>query len=151
MGKATVGRQVQVVQNGPHDARLLLLDLGGLIEAWVSHEADYGVPVEFLYEESPLGTAGALKNIESPGGTFLAMTGVVDWRQLLKFGRWFIVIAAVVAAVLTPPDVGSQMMMLVPLITLYYFSVLLAFFFGDHSLAWYVTVPFEPAPEGSRS
>jgi sec-independent protein translocase protein TatC len=62
--------------------------------------------------------------------TFLAMTGVVDWRQLLKFGRWFIVIAAVVAAVLTPPDVGSQMMMLVPLITLYYFSVLLAFFFG---------------------
>lgn len=62
--------------------------------------------------------------------TFLAMTGIVDWRQLLRFGRWFIVIAAVVAAVLTPPDVGSQITMLVPLIVLYYFSVLLAFFFG---------------------
>lgn len=62
--------------------------------------------------------------------TFLAITGVVDWRQLLGFGRWFIVIAAVIAAVLTPPDVGSQITMLVPLIVLYYFSVLLAFFFG---------------------
>lgn len=62
--------------------------------------------------------------------TLLAMTGVVDWKQLLKFGRWFIVIAAVVAAVLTPPDIGSQITMLVPLIVLYYISVLLAFLFG---------------------
>ncbi len=51
--------------------------LGGLIEAWVSHEPDYGVPVEFVYEESPLGTAGALKNVGSPSGTFLAMNGDV--------------------------------------------------------------------------
>ncbi len=49
--------------------------LGGLIEAWVSHEADYGVPVEFLYEESPLGTAGALRKVEGAEGTFLAMNG----------------------------------------------------------------------------
>ena len=62
--------------------------------------------------------------------TFLAFTGIVDWKQLLAFGRWFIVIAAVVAAVLTPPDVGSQIAMLVPLVVLYYFSVLLAFLFG---------------------
>jgi len=62
--------------------------------------------------------------------TFLAITGIVDWKQLLAFGRWFIVIAAVLAAVLTPPDVGSQVTMLVPLIVLYYFSVLLAFLFG---------------------
>jgi len=62
--------------------------------------------------------------------TFLALTGIVDWKQLLKFGRWFIVIAAVVAAVLTPPDIGSQISMLVPLVVLYYFSVLLAFLFG---------------------
>jgi sec-independent protein translocase protein TatC len=62
--------------------------------------------------------------------TFLAITGIVDWKQLLAFGRWFIVIAAVLAAVLTPPDVGSQVTMLVPLVVLYYFSVLLAFLFG---------------------
>ena len=67
--------------------------------------------------------------------TFLAVTGVVDWKQLLRFGRWFIVIAAVLAAVLTPPDVGSQITMLVPLIVLYYFSVLLAFVFGKKRAA----------------
>jgi sec-independent protein translocase protein TatC len=62
--------------------------------------------------------------------TFLAITGIVDWKQLLAFGRWFIVIAAVIAAVLTPPDIGSQITMLVPLVVLYYVSVLLAFLFG---------------------
>lgn len=49
--------------------------LGALIEAWVSHEADYGVPITFLYEDQPLGTAGALRNVVEPGGTFLAMNG----------------------------------------------------------------------------
>lgn len=62
--------------------------------------------------------------------TFLAAAGIVDWKQLLKFGRWWIVLAAVLASILTPPDVGSQVLMLGPLIFLYYFSVLLAFFFG---------------------
>lgn len=49
--------------------------LGGLIETWVTHDADYGVPISFLYEDTPLGTAGALRNLEDPGGTFLAMNG----------------------------------------------------------------------------
>jgi sec-independent protein translocase protein TatC len=62
--------------------------------------------------------------------TFLALAGIVDWKQLLRFGRWWIAIAAVLAALLTPPDVGSQLAMLVPLIVLYYLSVLLAFLFG---------------------
>jgi len=59
--------------------------LGGLIEAWVSHDADYSVPVDFVYEESPLGTAGALKNIDSPTGTFLAMNG--DILTTLSFAE----------------------------------------------------------------
>jgi sec-independent protein translocase protein TatC len=62
--------------------------------------------------------------------TFLAMIGVVNWKQLLKFGRWWVVIASIIAAVLTPPDVGSQLMMLVPLVVLYFMSVGLAYFFG---------------------
>jgi NDP-sugar pyrophosphorylase family protein len=49
--------------------------LGGLIEAWVRHDSDYGVPIEFLYEHEPLGTAGALRNLDRPDGTFLAMNG----------------------------------------------------------------------------
>jgi sec-independent protein translocase protein TatC len=62
--------------------------------------------------------------------TFLAMVGIVNWKQLLKFGRWWVVIASIIAAVLTPPDVGSQLMMLVPLVVLYFMSVGLAYLFG---------------------
>jgi sec-independent protein translocase protein TatC len=62
--------------------------------------------------------------------TFLAFAGIVNWRQLLGFTRWWIVIAAVVSALLTPPDVGSQLMMLVPLILLYLLSIFLAWMFG---------------------
>ena len=66
--------------------------------------------------------------------TFLALAGLVTWRQLLKFGRWWVVISAVVAAVLTPtPDAGSMLLMMTPLIVLYYFSVGLAYLFGDKS------------------
>ena len=62
--------------------------------------------------------------------TFLAAIGVVNWKQLLRFGRWWLVIAAVLAGILTPPDVGSQMMMMVPLVGLYFLSVGLAYFIG---------------------
>ncbi|MCS6797503.1 MAG: twin-arginine translocase subunit TatC [Myxococcota bacterium] len=62
--------------------------------------------------------------------TFLAAAGIVDWRALLRFGRWWLVAAAVLAAILTPPDVGSQLLMLGPLVGLYYLGVLLAFLIG---------------------
>lgn len=63
--------------------------------------------------------------------TFLAAAGIVNWKQLLGFGRWWILIAAILSAVLTPtPDVASQMMMLIPLVVLYFVSVLIAFFIG---------------------
>jgi sec-independent protein translocase protein TatC len=62
---------------------------------------------------------------------FLALAGIVNWKQLLGFGRWWVVIAAVLAGVLTPsPDVGSQLMMLTPLVLLYYAAVLIAYFIG---------------------
>ncbi|MFW6050857.1 MAG: twin-arginine translocase subunit TatC [Myxococcota bacterium] len=62
--------------------------------------------------------------------TFMAAAGMVDWRQLLRFSRWWVLIATVIAAMLTPPDVGSQMLMLVPLIALYFVSIGLAWIFG---------------------
>ena len=66
--------------------------------------------------------------------TFLALAGIVNWRQLLAFGRWWVVIASVLSAVLTPtPDAGSMLLMLVPLVVLYYASVLLAYIFGPKS------------------
>jgi sec-independent protein translocase protein TatC len=73
--------------------------------------------------------------------SFLSFAGIVNWKQLLGFTRWWIVISAVVAALLTPPDVGSQMLMLVPLVVLYLVSIVLAWLFGPKP------PPDEPAKE----
>ncbi|MEM9190451.1 MAG: twin-arginine translocase subunit TatC [Myxococcota bacterium] len=62
---------------------------------------------------------------------FLAAAGIVDWKQLLKFSRWWLLIAAVLSALLTPPDPVSQLMMLGPLIILYFVSILFAMMFGQ--------------------
>ena len=51
--------------------------LGSLIESWVRNGASYEVPVEFVYEDEPLGTAGSLKNLREVSGTFIAMNGDV--------------------------------------------------------------------------
>jgi sec-independent protein translocase protein TatC len=63
--------------------------------------------------------------------TFLSATGIVNWKQLLGFSRYWILIAAVLSALLTPsPDVGSMLIMLAPLILLYYVSVGIAYLIG---------------------
>jgi sec-independent protein translocase protein TatC len=62
---------------------------------------------------------------------FLALAGLVNWKQLLKFGRWWVLIASIIAAVLTPsPDVGSQLMMMTPLVVLYFAAVFIAYLIG---------------------
>jgi NDP-mannose synthase len=65
----------QVVRAGVEDIRISVGHLGSLIESWVRNEADYGVPISFVYESEPLGTAGALGKIADYDGTFLAMNG----------------------------------------------------------------------------
>jgi sec-independent protein translocase protein TatC len=62
--------------------------------------------------------------------SFLSFAGIVNWKQLLNFARWWVVIASIIAAILTPPDVGSQLLMLVPLVVLYLLSIVLAWMFG---------------------
>ncbi len=59
--------------------------------------------------------------------SFLAAIEMVGWKQLLNFGRWWLLVAALIAAFLTPPDVISQLMMLIPLIVLYFVAVFIAF------------------------
>jgi sec-independent protein translocase protein TatC len=61
---------------------------------------------------------------------FLSVAGIVNYLQLWRFGRWFILIAFTVGAVLTPPDVTSQMIMSIPLCVLYFASIGLAYVFG---------------------
>jgi sec-independent protein translocase protein TatC len=65
---------------------------------------------------------------------FLSIAGLVNHRHLLKFFRYFVVVAFVVAAVITPPDPMSQLMLAVPLIFLYGVSILVAFVFGRKNL-----------------
>ncbi|MCA9583218.1 MAG: twin-arginine translocase subunit TatC [Myxococcales bacterium] len=59
--------------------------------------------------------------------TLLALLNIVSWKQLLAFGRWWILLSSVISAILTPPDPMSQVMMMVPLNVLYFLSVGLAY------------------------
>ena len=61
---------------------------------------------------------------------FLSIAGIVNYLQLLRFGRWFVLIAFIVGAILTPPDTTSQIVMSVPLCLLYFVSIGLAYLFG---------------------
>lgn len=61
---------------------------------------------------------------------FLSVAGIVNYLDLIKFGRWFILVAFIVAAVATPPDVTSQLLMAIPMCVLYFLSIGLAYLFG---------------------
>jgi sec-independent protein translocase protein TatC len=61
---------------------------------------------------------------------FLSIAGIVNYLDLIKFGRWFILVAFIVAAFATPPDVTSQLLMAIPMCLLYALSIGLAFVFG---------------------
>lgn len=67
--------------------------------------------------------------------TFLSAIGMVTWRGLLKFARWWILAASFLAAFLTPPDVASQLIMLVPLVVLYFFSIGIAYLIDQRRAA----------------
>ncbi len=66
---------------------------------------------------------------------FLALLGLVNARRLMKFFKYFIVLAFIVGAILTPPDPVSQTLLAVPLIVLYLLGVALAWFAGRRRAA----------------
>ena len=60
---------------------------------------------------------------------FLSLAGLVTHAQLVRFGRWWLVVAAVLAAILTPTqDALSMLLLMGPLIGLYYLAVVFAYF-----------------------
>ena len=62
---------------------------------------------------------------------FLAWMHIVNWRQLVGFSRWWVVISAVLSAILTPSgDAGTMMLVLAPLVVLYYVAIAIAFVVG---------------------
>jgi len=81
----------QLVRDGVDEVTISVSPLSGLIETWVRHHGEYGVPVSFVYEDTPLGTAGAIRNVQRPASTFLALNGDVlttlDFRDLVGRNR----------------------------------------------------------------
>jgi sec-independent protein translocase protein TatC len=56
--------------------------------------------------------------------TFLSLIGLVTAKQLIAFGRWWVVVSSVLAAILTPTqDALSMLLLLGPLVGLYYVAV----------------------------
>jgi sec-independent protein translocase protein TatC len=61
---------------------------------------------------------------------FLSIAGLIDHTHLIKFSRYFVVIAFVIAAVITPPDIMSQFLLAIPLCALYALSIGIAWIFA---------------------
>lgn len=61
---------------------------------------------------------------------FLSIAGVVNYLMLIRYARWFIMVAFILAAILTPPDVISQLTMAIPMCVLYGVSIGLVYIFG---------------------
>jgi NDP-mannose synthase len=81
----------QLVAFGVDGISISVGHLSGLIESWVRHQSRVAVPVQFVYEDEPLGTAGALGNIVRPDDTFLALNGdiltTLDFAELVEHNR----------------------------------------------------------------
>ena len=55
---------------------------------------------------------------------FLSLANIVTSQQLMRFGRWWVVVASLLAAILTPTqDALSMLLLMGPLIGLYYMAV----------------------------
>jgi sec-independent protein translocase protein TatC len=66
---------------------------------------------------------------------FLSVAGVVTHRHLIKFARYFVVIAFVISAIITPPDPMSQLLLAIPLCLLYVVSIGVAWLFSRKRVA----------------
>ncbi|GAC1373344.1 MAG: twin-arginine translocase subunit TatC [Polyangiales bacterium] len=65
----------------------------------------------------------------------LGVVGLVDHKQLWKFGRYFVLVAFTLGAIFSPPDVVSQIVVSVPLCLLYFLSIVLVYLFGTKAPA----------------
>jgi Tat protein translocase TatC len=63
--------------------------------------------------------------------SFLAIAGIVNYKQLIHFFRYFLVISVLIGAILTPPDAVTQILLATPLMILYTLSIGVAYFFGE--------------------
>lgn len=78
----------QLVRAGVERIDISVGHLGSLIESWVAQLANYPAQISLLYEDEPLGTAGALGGLQDVKEPFLAMNGDIltdlDFGELLR-------------------------------------------------------------------
>jgi NDP-sugar pyrophosphorylase family protein len=81
----------QLAAQGFRDINISVGYLAGLIEAFCGNGDRFGVDIEYLREDEPLGTAGPLQLINHGGEPFLVTNGDVltdlDFRTLYEFHR----------------------------------------------------------------
>jgi NDP-mannose synthase len=65
----------QLVAAGIDAISISVGHLGALIEAWVRSAGYFDVPISFVYEDLPLGTAGALKLAAPEDESFIVLNG----------------------------------------------------------------------------
>jgi NDP-sugar pyrophosphorylase family protein len=81
----------QLAQHGFNEVVLCVGHLGELIRAYLdeARALPEGVTVRYHWEDEPLGTAGALRELEPPNGPFLVMNGdiltTLDYGELMRF------------------------------------------------------------------
>jgi NDP-sugar pyrophosphorylase family protein len=80
----------QLAKNGFKRVDLIVGHLGGLVKAYLDGiELPEGVELRYWWEDQPLGTAGALRQIDDLDENFVAMNGDVlttlDYAQLMRF------------------------------------------------------------------
>jgi sec-independent protein translocase protein TatC len=61
--------------------------------------------------------------------------GIITYKHMIKFFRYFLVLDFIVAAIVTPPDVMSQLLLAIPLALLYGSRCIVAWIFGEAARA----------------
>jgi NDP-mannose synthase len=78
----------QLVSAGIDRVVLTLGHMAHLFTAVLGDGSRFGVPIEYCFEDEPLGTAGSLRLINDPGEHFLVMNGdilsTLDYRALIS-------------------------------------------------------------------
>src|SRR5713101_2073476 len=78
----------QLRQSGFTEAVLAVGHLAALIEAYFGNGSKVGLPIRYVSEDQPLGTAGPLAHIRGLKDTFLVMNGDIltdlDYRALVE-------------------------------------------------------------------
>ena len=83
----------QLAKAGITRVDLCVGHLGGLIRAYFDEgpALPEGLAINYVWEDEPLGTAGALHQIDPPDGPFLVMNGDIltklDYAELVRFHR----------------------------------------------------------------